>query len=159
MPTVPTLTDTAMQGDTELRERWLLTVKQQQKKVFFSRSDGTQVWLWSIFLESSEITERAGRGQSLLWISCVKCSFVWFCLCCFLCLQWSKRPPTFLSHVSFYQVVSPQYCYYSVTMVYYITLNIVIECCFFFSCRNIVWQQCNCAWEKKKKILACKEFE
>lgn len=66
-------TDTAMQGATKLIERWL-KIKRFQL-------------MW--------------RDSGLTWIlesSCVKCSFVWFCLCCILCLQWSEARPV-LSHV------------------------------------------------------------
>lgn len=66
-------TDTAMQGNTKPIERL--------KKIMCFKL------MW--------------QDSSLTWLlerSCVKCSFVWFCLCCILCLQWSEAHPV-LSHV------------------------------------------------------------
>lgn len=110
-------TDTAMQGDTKLIERWM-------KIMCFKL-------MW--------------QDSSLTWIlecSCVKCSFVWFCLCCIF--AFSEVKPTQSWAMSLCQVVSPQFCYNSVIMVYYIILNIVIDPPQ-LSCRNLVWQQFNCA--------------
>lgn len=140
MPTVPIWTDTAMQGDTELRERWLY---------WWNKDYSFQLKWWdsllTLIFRVECIIKLAKSGRLLLWFNCVKCSFVWFCLCCFLCLQWSKDRPL-LSHVplsSGFPSVLLLQCNHGVLL-----LNIVIECC--FSCRNKVWQQFNCAWGKKK---------
>lgn len=62
----------------------------------FSITDGTQDGLlFFVFFRVECIIQTCQSGRLLLWFSCVKCSFVWFCLCCFLCLQWSKDRPLF----------------------------------------------------------------
>ena len=67
-------------------------------KIFLRRGDGTQVWLSVPFGSSVRKIKLASRA------GCFSDPVVWsvvlygFCLCCFLCLQWSKDRPL-LSHV------------------------------------------------------------
>lgn len=92
--------------------------------------------------------------------SCFSDSVVWsvvlYGFVCAVFFAFSEVKTAHFWAMFLYQVVSPQYCYYSVTMVYYITFKYSYWMLFFFSCRNIVRQQCNCALGKKK-ILACKK--
>lgn len=116
-----------------------------ENKVFFSLSDGTRVWLQSL--------ELSAKTNLPVWPVAFSDSVVWsvvlYGFVCAVFFAFSEVKTAHFWAMFLCQVVSPQYCYYSVTMVYYITFEYSYWM-LFFSCRNIVWQQCNCAWEKKK---------
>lgn len=132
MPTVPIWTDTAMQGDTELRERRLC---------WWNRRNGWRDWtyFWLLILPS----QTSCFSESVLW-SLILYGFVCAVLFAFIEVQTAHFWAMFL-----YQVVpchQVPYSYFSVTLVYLKHSH--------WMCtppptpsNNNVWLQFNCAWK------------
>lgn len=77
----------------------------------------TQVWLRS-WVHAIQLPSRAGRFSDPFVWSVVLYGFV-----CAVFFAFSEVKTTHFWAMFLYQVVPPQYCYYSVTMVYYITFK------------------------------------